>query len=129
MKAAHKFVAVFVGEERIMEIDFGYPGNAAADNILNAGLRGGRHGDGIAVAPRAGGNPEHIDFGDRLSRHQTNLRRSPAIRIRSIRSLRRILHNHSGDREPDAKTIRHEEAILKDHLTRSPLIIALCSQH
>jgi hypothetical protein len=41
------------------------PGHGSEDNVFNAGLSGRGHGDGIAIATQAGGDPENVDFWNR----------------------------------------------------------------
>ena len=67
MKMAHEFFAVVVGQKRIVQMNFGNPGNAAEKNVLDARLRGRGHRDGVSVAAEAGGDPENVNFiyGDR----------------------------------------------------------------
>ena len=64
MEVADELVAHFRREERIVELDPGRPRQGAADQIFEAGLGGGGHGDGVAVAAQAGGKPKNGDLGD-----------------------------------------------------------------
>ena len=60
----HEVVADFVGEERIVKANLRDAGDEAEHQVLDAGLRGRSHGDGVAVATKGGGNPENFDFFD-----------------------------------------------------------------
>jgi hypothetical protein len=53
-----------IREARIVKIYFGNPGYAAQKDILETGLGGSSHRDRIAIAAKAGRNPEHSDFGE-----------------------------------------------------------------
>ena len=46
-----------------MESDFGELGQRAPQYVFDAGLGGG-HGEGVAIAAEASGDPEDIDFGN-----------------------------------------------------------------
>ena len=59
-KRLQELVARFVGEERIVQLDFGTPGDAAEQQVFDAGLGRRGHGDGVAVAAEAGGDPEDL---------------------------------------------------------------------
>ena len=65
VKRLQKLVAVLDGKEGIMEVDLGNPWQRAHHNVFDAGLRGGGHGDGVAVASKSGRHPQNIEFGDR----------------------------------------------------------------
>ena len=57
-----EFVAVFIGEDGIVEMDFGEAGDGTEEDVFNTGLGGGGDGDGVAVTSEAGGDPEDVDF-------------------------------------------------------------------
>jgi hypothetical protein len=76
MKRLQEVFAVGIRETWIVEIYFGNPGYATEKNVLEAGLGCGGHGNGVAITAKAGGNPQHVDFGEwygvtlgRLARH------------------------------------------------------------
>jgi hypothetical protein len=53
MESREKVLAGFVGEHRIMEVDFWQPWNSAENNILDTGLAGRGDRYGIAAAAEA----------------------------------------------------------------------------
>ncbi len=57
MEMLHEVVSNLGGEKGIMEIHLGNPGKGSQDNVLDAGLRGRRHRDGVPVATQACGDP------------------------------------------------------------------------
>jgi hypothetical protein len=72
-----------------MQMDFGNPRHCAEDNVFDAGLGSGSHGDGVAIASQAGGNPENGDFRDWLR----------GLRV-TFSNLRGISHSISTPKEP-----------------------------
>jgi hypothetical protein len=67
MKSLQEIISVFVGEEQVAKIDLGDPRQAAADEILDAGLRRSGHCDGIAIAAQTGVDPQDVNLSDRPS--------------------------------------------------------------
>lgn len=64
MKPLQKLVAVFKGEEGIVEVDLGDPWEATHDNVFDTGLRGRSHGNGIAIASKPRRNPKNVNLRD-----------------------------------------------------------------
>jgi DNA-directed RNA polymerase specialized sigma24 family protein len=46
---------------------FGNPGKASQQNVFDAGLRRGCHGDGVSIAAQPRRYPENVDFSDWLA--------------------------------------------------------------
>jgi hypothetical protein len=59
---ADKLVAILVGIEWIVEVDFWQTGQAAENKILDTRLRRGRQCHGLAIAAKAGGDPQNINL-------------------------------------------------------------------
>ena len=87
-------------------MDFGDPGHGSEDDIFDTGLGCGSHGDGVAIASQAGGDPENSDFRDWLrglyvtfsnlrgvSHSISTPKESAVFRLIRVDRLRRILHN------------------------------------
>ena len=53
----HEVVAVFVGEDGIMQVNLGQAGNCTEQDIFNARLRGRGNGDRISIATQTGCDP------------------------------------------------------------------------
>src|ERR1700688_999659 len=66
MKMLHELRAIVEGQKWIVQSNFWDPGDPPEEYLFDAWLRGRSHGDSVAVAAKAGGNPENIDFGDGL---------------------------------------------------------------
>jgi hypothetical protein len=47
-----------------MKDDLRNPGNLPENNILDARLGGGRHGDSVPITSQTGSNPKNIEFRD-----------------------------------------------------------------
>ena len=65
MERLHEVIAIRQRQKGIVQVDFGDPGQGAQNNVLDAGLSGGSHRDGIAIAAQASSNPENFDLGGR----------------------------------------------------------------
>jgi hypothetical protein len=59
-----ELVAVLVGEHGVVQEDPRHAGQRAQDQILDTGLGGGGHRDGIAIAAEAGGHPDDVHLGE-----------------------------------------------------------------
>ena len=71
-----ELVAVGVGQDGVVEADARQAGDGAEQNVLDGSAGGGGHGDGVAVAAEARGDPEDVDFRDgRLRRADARRRR------------------------------------------------------
>ena len=58
VEGLQELVADFVREDRMVQPHLGHAGDRPAEDVFEAGLRGGRDGDRIAVASQAGGDPQ-----------------------------------------------------------------------
>ena len=63
--SVEEIVADGISEDRVMEVDLGDARNRAQNQVLDARLGGGGHGDRVAVTTQPGGDPEDVDGGDR----------------------------------------------------------------
>src|SRR3954469_10833254 len=59
----HEIVAVFIGKDRIVQVNLGKPGNCAEDDIFDARLRGCSDGDGVSIATQPRRYPQNMEFG------------------------------------------------------------------
>src|ERR1700683_4425832 len=59
-----EIVAIFIGEYRVVQMDARQSGDRAQQNVLDAWLRGGSNRNRIAVAAKAGGDPENVNVRD-----------------------------------------------------------------
>ena len=66
MKMAHEFFAVVVSKKRIVQVNFGDPGDATEEDVFNARLSGRGHRDGVSIAAEAGGDPKNVNFSYRV---------------------------------------------------------------
>jgi hypothetical protein len=57
MEMSHKVFPDVGGEKSIMKIHLGNPGEGTQDDVLDTGLGGSRHGNGVPVATQARGDP------------------------------------------------------------------------
>ena len=64
-KWPHEVIAIGQREERIVQVDFGNPGQGVKNKVFNTGLGSCSHGNRIAIATQAGGNPQDFDLRDR----------------------------------------------------------------
>jgi hypothetical protein len=64
VEVLHEVVAYFIGEDGVVQVDFGEAGDSAEQDVFNAWLGGGGDGYGVAVATKAGGDPQDVQFGD-----------------------------------------------------------------
>ena len=62
MEILHELIAVFVGEERIMELYPRKAGEGAKHKVFDTGLGGAGHCDRIAITSQPRSNPQHVDF-------------------------------------------------------------------
>ena len=60
VERADEFLPVFKGQDRVVEDHRRHSGQAATEEILDAGVGGRGHRDRITVAPQAGGEPHHV---------------------------------------------------------------------
>src|ERR1700691_1356531 len=63
MKHLHELFTIFVSEEWIMQFDLGNKRQRAENKVFKTWLRRRSHGDCVAVTAKAGGDPQHVDFG------------------------------------------------------------------
>src|ERR1700683_4890944 len=61
----HEVVAIFIGQDGIVQMDFGKPRYGPQKNVLNARLGSGGDRDGITIAAQTGGDPKDMNFRDR----------------------------------------------------------------
>ena len=64
VKVLHEVVAHFIGQHRIVQVNFRKSGNGAQKNVFDARLFGGGDGDGIAIATQAGSQPDDVNIFD-----------------------------------------------------------------
>jgi hypothetical protein len=60
----HEIVAVFIGQDWIVQVDFGEPGMAPRMTSSMLGWVAAVIGYGIAVAAQTGGDPKDVNFGN-----------------------------------------------------------------
>ena len=54
------------GRNGLCRLHFGNPWHGTEDKVFDTGLSRRRHGDGVAIASKPRGNPEHVNFRNRL---------------------------------------------------------------
>jgi len=57
-----KIIPILQGEEGIVKMHFGDPGQCSQHNIFDAGLHRCRHGNRVPITPQASRYPEDVDF-------------------------------------------------------------------
>src|SRR5580704_4389874 len=74
VKRLEEFVAVLIGEKRIVEPDLRNTGHRAREQVFDTRLGSASHRDRVAVASKPGGDPEDIDLLDLRSRQESGSR-------------------------------------------------------
>src|SRR5258705_7763161 len=64
----HEVFTVFKSEKGVMEIDFGDSRDTSQKHLFETRLGGSRYRNRISITTKAGCDPEHVDFLDRLRR-------------------------------------------------------------
>ena len=59
-----EIIAVFIGENGVVQMNAGQSGDRAQQDVLDAGLRGGCDGNGVTVTTKSGGDPQNMNIWD-----------------------------------------------------------------
>src|SRR6476660_241751 len=94
MKMGDEVIAVLAGEKQIVELDLGQPRNRAEHQILDAGLCGRGHRDGVTVTAQAGAEPQNVQLRDGLVWSRMDHKGTDGYSIDSAVSLSRADPNH-----------------------------------